>query len=387
MSKPKILKNLFKIILIAVAVVIVPILLLEVFVFRTYLDKQPEIRNFRQSNFDFSSSKPFYFEVNDELFFSADGIFSGDLPNIWKGKIEEIYVSPNGKYALIYQDSKLILIDNTGKLLFNIDNCTPLIPTEEVRKTGRFISAGIQWDPTSKFFLILQDKNWERNFSKKNRSSIYKYTVADRSFKPLIDLSEEVYDCFFQSLDEKSIYYEFATKKGDLAIKKIDLSHSEILSKHFRNDSLRLEGINPDSIYINFNKDQFDQNSFDLKSIVTEAETETGAALYYKNKDTLVNFLSGTWGYNAFQGNHPDFFEGGYFLPGNKFFIANISTKSFVEQIVIDTKTFRIMKLKKPTKFYFNINSTECRDFVFREEIDPNIKFSSSVSLEIEGIK
>lgn len=387
MSNPKKLKRLLKIILIAVAAVLLPSLFLEIFLFRTYLDKQPEITDFRQSSFNFSSTKPFYYEINDKLYYSADGKSLDYLSAIWKGKIDEIYVSPNGKYALIYQDDKLLLIDNTGKLLFNIDNCTPLIPTQESRKAKRFISAGIQWDAKSKFFLILQDRDWERNFSKKNRTSIYKYTIANGSFKPLIDLNEEVYDCFFQSSDEKNIYYEFATEKGDLAFKKIDLSVKKILSEHFRNDSLKLTNIDPDSIYINYNKDQFNENSFDLKGIVTTVDIKTGTTLFYKNNDTLVSLLSGTLGYNAFEGNHFDFFEGGFFLPGNRFFIANIFAKEFMGQMVIDTKTFWTMKLKKPTKFYFNINSTDCGDFVFRDAIEPNIKFPSTVSLEIKGIK
>jgi len=45
------------------------------------------------------------------------------------------------------------------------------------------------------------------------------------------------------------------------------------------------------------------------------------------------------------------------------------------------------MKLAKKIEFYFNVNSTDCNDFVFRYEIEPNVKFATSVSLEIEGRK
>jgi len=97
--------------------------------------------------------------------------------------------------------------------------------------------------------------------------------------------------------------------------------------------------------------------------------------------------MFGTMGYEAFKGHSYGFFQDGFFLPGNRYFIANISAKNFAGQLIIDTKTFQIMKLKKPTDFYFNINSNDCSDFVFRYGIDPNVKFATSVSLEIERLK
>lgn len=382
------MKKLLKIIVIVVAILFVANFLLNKFFFKTDLDQEPELTDLKDSIFEFSSTKPFYFKVDNSLYYSADGRFDYSRKPIWTGEIEEAYISPNSKYALIYYDNKLTLLDNVGKVLFKIEDCTDLIAVEKDKKSGRFNSSEIQWSKNSDFFLISQDRVWDKNYSKKNKTSIYKYSIADNSFKIFIDLDEELQGDFVLSQDEKYIYYEFATTKGDLAFKKVDLTNRKIISEHFQDDSLKLTNISADSVFINYNKfkDNFQGNSFNLKSIITTARTGD-VGLYYQDSDTTVKLLSGTSGYGAFKGNSFDYFNNGFYLPGNKYFIANISAKNFSGQLVIDTKAFKIMKLPKKTEFYFNVNSTDCNDFVFRYEIEPNVKFATSVSLEIEGRK
>ena len=382
------MKKLLKIILIVVAILFVADLLLNKFFFKSDLDREPELTDLKESNFEFSSTKPFYFKVDNGLYYSSDGKLDYSSKPILKGEIEETYVSPNSKYALIYFDNHMKLVDNNGKVLFEIDNCTDLIAVEENKKSGRFNSSVIQWSKNSDFFLIAQDRVWDKNYSKENKSSIYKYLIANNSFKPLIDLDEELQGDFVLSQNGKYIYYEFATAKGDLAFKKIDLLSRKIISEHFQDDSLKLTNISVDSIFINYNKfkDNFQGNSFDLKSIITTARMGD-VGLYYKDKDTTVKLVSGTSGYGAFKGNNFDYFNNGFYLPGNKYFIANILAKNFSGQLVIDTKAFKVMKLPKKTEFYFNVNSTDCDNFVFRYEIEPNVKFATSVTLEIEGRK
>lgn len=383
------MKKFLKVIIVIVVILFFINLLLNRFFFRTDLDRQPEITELKESHFNFSSSKPFFFKVADNLYYSGDGNLNYDLEPIWEGKIEEAFVSPNSQYILIYADKKLTLVDSKGIELFHLDNCTGEYAVEEARKSGRFLSMEVQWSKNSDFFLIAQDKVWDKNYSKKNKSSIYKYSIQDKSFKPFIDLNEELIDDFYLSQNDNFLFYEFATTKGDLAFKKIDIKKNIVLSEHLQDDSLRLTNINKDSIFINYKtyKKQFQGNSYNLQSIITTATNKNGLGLFYRNKDTTVGLMFGTGGYGGFKGNSFGYFGNGFFLPGNKYFIANISAKNFVGQLVIDTKTFQLMKLKKPTEFYFNINSDDCNDFVFRYEIEPNVKFATSVTLDIEGRK
>jgi hypothetical protein len=382
------LRKLLRTIVIVGATVFVANLLLSKFFFKSDLDQEPELTDFIESIFEFSSSKPFYFKVDNSLFYSEEGILDYSLEPILTGQIEEAYISPNGKYALIYNDNKLTLIDNFGKVLVKVEDCTDLIAVEENKRSGRFNSSEVQWSKSSDFFLIAQYRIWDKNYSNKNKSSIYKYSIADNSFKTFIDLDEELQGDFVLSRNEKYLYYEFATSKGDLAFKRIELANGKIISEHHQDDSLKLTNFCAGSVFINYNKFKynFQGNSFDLKSIITTART-SDIGLYYKDSDTTVRLLSGTSGYGAFKGNRFDYFNNGFYLPGNKYFIANISAKNFSGQLVIDTKEFRIMKLTKNTEFYFNVNSIDCDDFVFRYRIEPNVKFAISVGLEIEGRK
>ena len=379
---------MLKIIVIFVAILFVANFLLNKYFFRSDLDREPELTDLKESTFEFSSTKPFYFNVDNSLYYSADGKLDYSIKPIWEGEIEEAYISPNSKYALIYFDNDMKLIDSNGKVIFKINDCTDFIAVEKDKKSGRFNSSEVQWSKNSNFFLISQDRVWDKNYSKKNKTSIYKYSIADNSFKTFIDLDEEIQGDFVLSQNEKYLYYEFATAKGDLAFKKVNLTNRKIISEHYQDDSLKLTNIGTDSVFINYNKfkDNFQGNSFDLKSIITTARTGD-IGLYFKDSDTTVKLLSGTSGYGAFKGNSFDYFNNGFYLPGNKYFIANISAKNFSGQLLIDTKAFKIMKLAKKTEFYFNVNSTDCNDFVFRYEIEPNVKFATSVSLEIEGRK
>lgn len=269
------MKKLLKIILIVVAILFVANFLLNKFFFKTDLDREPELTDLKESIFEFSSSKPFYFKVDNSLFYSANGKLDYSSKSIWTGEIEEAYISPNSKYALLYRDNKLTLIDKVGKVLYRVDDCTDLIAVEKDKKSGRFNSSEVQWSKNSDFFLISQDIIWDKNYSKKNKSSIYKYSIADNSFKTLIDLDEELQGDFVLSQNEKYIYYEFATAKGDLAFKKVDIESHKIISKHYQDDSLKLTNINADSVFVNYNKfkDNFQGNSFNLQSIITTART------------------------------------------------------------------------------------------------------------------
>ncbi|MDB5146603.1 MAG: hypothetical protein JWQ57_623 [Mucilaginibacter sp.] len=378
------MKKTIKNILLIGAILAVIVLLFDVFFFRTY---QPEISSFKESRFDFLSSKPIFFQVDKKLYYAADGRVSYNLKSIWDGRVEQTYVSPNGKYALVYQSNKLTLIDAAGNRLFEIKDCTDLIATEGDRKSGRFISAPVQWGQNSDFFLIAQDRVWDKNYSKKNKSSIYKYRLSDKSFGPLINLNEEVVDDYALSTDEKYLYYEFATDSGSLALKKMDLSNGKKLAEYLPDDQSKLRVTNADSIYFNYDNDTFVQNSYDLHGLITPADYNDSTELYYRDTVKATSLLSGISGYNAFKGNHFSFYNYGYFLPGNRFFIAYISAQSFKGQLVIDTKTFRVMKLPKPVIFFFNINTKDCGDFIFRGQLEPNVNAPGLAELGLDGRK
>lgn len=103
------MKIFLKTIIIIVLILFVFSFLINRFFFRTNLDRQPEITKLKESHFIFSSSKPFFFRVGNNLYYSADGNLNYNLNSIWKGKIEVAFVSPNGQFILIYADRKLTL--------------------------------------------------------------------------------------------------------------------------------------------------------------------------------------------------------------------------------------------------------------------------------------
>lgn len=392
------MKIFIKIFVITGIIIFTLLIIIGRFFTKTYLNRNPEITNLIESTFDFSSAKPFYYRVDSMLYFSNDGKINYNSTPIWNKNVEEAYISPDGKYALLYNNKHLTLINCQGRELYVIEDCTDLLHPAESENFGRLNSSSIQWSKNSDFFLIAE-------YGVKVSTSIYIYSISDRSFRKFIDLGEEIFNDFMLSTNSDTLFYKFVSPKGDFAFKKIDLISHKIISEHYRDDSLRLRDIDTNSVFINYNnsKEIFQCNSYDLKSIITTANPRMANyrrnsatikdgvsigddGLYFRSRDTTVLLLSGNTGYGALKETSYSFFRDGFFLPGNRFFIANISATNFTGQLVIDTKTFQVMKLPKQTEFYFNVNSIDCNNFVFRYSIEPNVQFATSVRLDIEGI-
>ena len=126
--------------------------LIRMSVFNTHLDRPAEITELKESDFNFASTKPIYFRVRNKLYYSADGKVNYDMKPIWKGDVEETFVSPNSRYILIYAGEELTLLDYEGRELFHLTNCTGEYKVHEARKSGRFISKEVQWSEASDFF-------------------------------------------------------------------------------------------------------------------------------------------------------------------------------------------------------------------------------------------
>jgi hypothetical protein len=355
--------------------------LLERFFFKSHLNESPEITNIKLDVFEFNSSKPFFYSKGNQLYYSSTGKLNHNQKPVQTKQSEKVYVSPDGDFAIVYTNKKLTLIDKRGKELFTIDDCTGLFTVEDARKSKRYLSTDIQWLSNSKGFLISQDRVWDKNYSDKNKTSIYQYTIDTKQFSPLVHLNEECTGDFYLFKDGKHLFYEYATEDGDLAFKKILIKSKEIVSTHFQDDSLNLTKIKSEELFINYNdyKSSFQGNSHNRTKIVVES----WGNLYFDDKDTTVNLLSGTRGMNAFKGNSYGFSSNGYFLPGNRYFTTVISSKNVNGTLVVDTQSFKTMILDDEYKFYFNVNNTDCSEFEFRYSIVPRVRFATSVSNDL----
>ena len=100
------MKELTKFILITSSIILIGYFVINYLFFKKSLDYEPEITGLKESNFEFTSSKPFFYQVDRNLFYSADGKLSYNQAPIWKGEIGEAFISPDNNFALIYFDYK-----------------------------------------------------------------------------------------------------------------------------------------------------------------------------------------------------------------------------------------------------------------------------------------
>ncbi|QIL78431.1 hypothetical protein [Hymenobacter sp. HDW8] len=334
--------------------------LLQRYFFQSHLDVAPRLVALRADRFVPTTPKPLFYWTHDSLYYVPAGPITFREKPIWQGAVEQAYVAPNGQYILVYAQRTLLLLNRRGQPLFTLDNCTKVIALQEDRRSGRFLSGNIQWSPDSRSFLIAQDRTWVNNFSDQNTTTIWQYTVASRQFTPLVHVDEEVVDDFYPTHAGQGLYYRAATPEGDLIYKYIALATGRSVALA-QEDSLA-------GIFVNFEdyKFQFAQNSYDLAKVVYGTNQQDTVVVYSQASDGSrpQPLLVGTAGYNAFKNRSYSYLaNGGYFLPGNRYFVAELHADGQVRFVVLDTEQPRVRRLAGPTTFFFSITSLDQAHF------------------------
>jgi hypothetical protein len=339
-------------------------------------DYPAKVDAFETSIFDVSSSKDFYFKINDNLFASNNRHLDLNSNPIWKGNIEELFVSPNGSYAVIF-NGNATLIDKNGNILFESDEFTELIPTKEERQKNMFLTPSIQWDLSSKSFFVIRDKYIKSNKISNYVSSIYKYEIETKSFH-LVHSFDHALDASFSMADNNSqLYYMYYDSSGSSVINSLMVNSGEITSIQTPNYGDKIQFFSNKSAFYNFNdyKQRFYGNAYSKKGVVDTRYDNNSQKLvtYYADPQEKKVLLTGIAGHESMKGTSLSYYYNGYFLPGDRYFIPNMDPGVISGQLIIDTKLNKTMQLKDSIEFYFNINSNDYRDIVYFLGFVPNL--------------
>ncbi|WP_210413738.1 hypothetical protein, partial [Leptospira wolffii] len=77
--------------------------------------------------------------------------------------------------------------------------------------------------------------------------------------------------------------------------------------------------------------------------------------------------------HGGIKGGRSSYFQGGYFLPGDIFFIPRIYQGALSGQLIFNTESSQIMRLEHEVEFYFNINSDDYNDVDYFLGIDTKL--------------
>ncbi|MCK5148082.1 hypothetical protein KAR48_15100 [bacterium] len=351
--------------------------------------------NINPTTFDFASSRSFFYHVDNRLFYSENGKVDEDAECIWRytgeAAFEETFVSPDSKYIIVRQDSVLLIISNQGEEMGIIG---PVSRTElvEDRKAGQYRRGGIQWSPNSDYFIITRDEIIELvegssyEHSNKNRTAIFKYCIQDRILSQLLLPPNEIWHSYYLSRDEESIFCEYYDREvEEFRYKRIRIDNGEVMGIYIGDVQSKL--IDSNDIYVQYKIKDFVCYNYDLSLAVVDvcgSGLECGLYLYNNNRVKMI--FSGSFGTTVLKGMWFSFLEAGYFLPGNRYYIAHVDNRGKKICLVVDTKENKYMELKELIVPLLCITNDDCPTFWHTSRIVPKKpRAKTSIQIELES--
>lgn len=317
-----------------------------------------EIIDFRPTIFEAKAKTDFFYSIGNELKYSSQ--IDPKSPTIFKGKIQNVLVSPDNKKAAIIADDALVIVGSDGKLKQHVT------PVDSIYKKPKPIghsfirSDNFQWSRDSRSIYLIKDEYYESKGSqyRSEKSELWKYVIEDNKFKTV--LAPYRADHFFFSSDGR-IYFHVADGAGNLHLRYFDGNRQQDLaplpSKGIRNKQLSSIGI--ESPFY----------SFSMFVYCTRMLPKLGVQLKVNNKQQQELFVKGKALLATSQGQG---FKGPYygsdmtrsaFLPGEKYFFLNVRCGNFSGQLLMDTTSGSYMTLPNDTRVYPVINTNTYQDF------------------------
>ena len=336
---------------------------------------EPTLTNFNPQEFEYKLDGPVYYSVDNKLFYSQSGEINNSNQLIWNGTFSGLQkVSPDSKYiSLIDTNQILYIIQNDGKLLAKLSNFN-FSEFDREFKTGDYLGNSISWGSNSQNLYFIKFSEYYSSHADSNRMDIYKYSTYDNNLTQVYKIKERFWEKYYLSPYEKYLYYETYDNKIDESyFVKVDLEKDSIIFRYI--DSVHnIIRLNPRELFHSHDKDDFEQNAYNKDKIIVNFPDSTDKDLVYlieNNSHKLL--LEGVLGWHEFKNYHEGYFNWGYFLPGDRYFIAEIESETYSGQLIFDTETEKYMKAKEDLVFYFSIKYNHGIDTASYRML-PNVK-------------
>jgi hypothetical protein len=299
---------------------------------------------------------------------------------IWRGEITQNYsfdcqVSPDNQFIAFVRDKKeIIVLRSDGKLLTKISPISKIWLLNE-RESGDYRGENFQWSNDSEKLFVIRDNKIEG--SEKYKSSIFQYSITGNKLTELIDLEEECNSSFFFDSTYEHLYYQIVMG-GAFYIKRIRLDNPRD-SKIYTKSGIKIDEIEKENLFINYYNDQFGNWDSNGKNIFTENGIAVGFYFFCDTSFSRLVFKT-KWGSNAFKGTGYGFQVGNSgFMPNDGYYFTGCSAENFGGTIFIEVKTLTYSFKDFRFGCYYSITNEHFRDFVLRYEIEPNLRFETSM--------
>jgi hypothetical protein len=314
---------------------------------------QSAIIGFTPNEFAERATKPFFYSIGNELRFDDHIEPNGRV--LFDGPLLFVLPSPDSSRVLVVSEDVLWILGNDGSLPTRITEVENLIMGRPAgKKVFRYTE--IQWAEDSSKFYLIKDETYNSRGSQlfSLHGELTEYDIATGQMR-------KVFAPFraFRYFMAKGIgiFFGEANDKGDviLTVGQGDTSAvvTEISPKHFRaNDKTTLFSAIP---FYSFSLHEYASEILPTKGISLEIEHQNPRIGHLSINGRRVISVSEGKGlkgpYLGFQSIHSGF------LPGERYFMLNLSTGNFSGQLLFDLETGQYKPLPKDTRIYRNINT------------------------------
>jgi hypothetical protein len=330
----------------------------------------PEIVGMNEETFDFKSTKPIYYQIDNKLYFSKEGKFDLGQNPIWTKGLNKPaktslryskFVSPNSKYILINNESELVVLDNKGKVVDVIDSFCNFLDGN--CGENMFSGDDIQWKHDSKSFYIKKFMNYKRH---NPLTEIFEYTIKNGQLKSIITVEMDDSE-FYLSKDEKNIYYKIV-ESGDFVFNKLNIESGEIeqvIDFEKEKDSIFINfpvGVNILSMDVN---KTYSYNDSEIEMMCYGESYNIKGGLYMKRNDSVFHIINVKDGYLSFKEVEYNIkTQNSFFLPGNRYFVlTDIDTKNFEGSLIVDTEQMQVRKFESIDDCFFSLTNRDYTNY------------------------
>lgn len=327
------------------------------------------ILDYQPSTFVEQSTEPFFFSIGDELRF---GHSISKAPSIiFKGEINAVYPSPDGKRAAIASDAKLYLVEygQSPKLLL-----TTLLTASDHKATGNrtldknfYLSDSLQWDAHSRSIFIIRTK---KSIGQRHGFLSPGATLARIDLDQPGHVTDVVPD--FRALryflvGDDAFCFDYALENGNV-IWKCARNGITLVAKSIENDRILL--VDGTSIkgkpFLSYNGNLYESEIWlTLHGFSLQFTQNKEVGLFSKDRPGIPIFLVKT-GHNI-KGHFVDEIRqiGCIVLPGGRYALINIAVRSSTVQVLVDGISGKYKLLPSGSRVYRNLNTSNYESLRF----------------------
>ena len=339
--------KIFKVVIIIFGIILF-FKLLGILFFKSHKNEPIDLIDFKPTeSLEIYTSKPIYYYSDKIIYYSESGKMDLSKP-IFEGSVGErfydnnVFVSPNSKFIAFKSGKKIVVIDNNGNEIKNIQP----IQNHILDNNDAFWESEFQWSKNSENLFLMKH-------NEQKSATLYCLLVNTKELVEICDLKEQAVH-FYLSPNQKQLFYSTYDKDGSRLFKKYDLVNKKVIDTINRTNDWKL--ITKDTIFVNFKTSQINFND----KRIGQSKNDTLCNIYLIDNKSEKLIFKVNCGFDAFKERKLGCFESNMniFLPNNRFFMTQIYAKDNSGTIIIDTETLEYKLYPKEIKPYFSNTKT-----------------------------